>query len=391
MPVKRPHSKSRYGCDRCRKRRVKCDEKHPCCSICSERQEMCHYSKPMKRVRPPGTSSIMGANLDLPSATQPVAHIAPHAVSDTAESSSRSLSSSRQPLETTRRFRELELMHYWCTRTCNSFTQEIGEGLRDYIIQQGLQHNYLMEALLALTSLHMASESKDSALIDENVSEALQYQTRAVAGLRSTLGILSRENCDAVFIASLLITVCTIVSPLLQGKRSHPTQTTAEAMSKLHDFLNGIKSVLSVSRAWLEEGPVSLFLISRTLIDISSLKFPLEEIRQLSNTKKCDASERLVFEHAIDTLKDALHGGRRAFPWITTLKVEFLQALREEDDVALAIFMQWGVLLDQFHDLWWARFSGRLLVDEISRTLEIKGDEWIEITRWCRAQVGLCG
>ena len=37
MPQKRPHQKSRYGCDQCRKRRVKCDEKAPRCTNCNTR------------------------------------------------------------------------------------------------------------------------------------------------------------------------------------------------------------------------------------------------------------------------------------------------------------------------------------------------------------------
>ncbi|KAL7953892.1 hypothetical protein V8C34DRAFT_317790 [Trichoderma compactum] len=41
---KKLHHKSKRGCDQCRKRRVKCDEKVPRCSACTRRQEPCGCS-----------------------------------------------------------------------------------------------------------------------------------------------------------------------------------------------------------------------------------------------------------------------------------------------------------------------------------------------------------
>jgi hypothetical protein len=70
---------------------------------------------------------------------------------------------------------------------------------------------------------------------------------------------------------------------------------------------------------------------------------------------------------------------------------EFLAALRDGEAVALAVFMQWGVLLDRVDELWWARFAGKLLVEKIACTLDESGDDWVEVTKWCREQVGLCG
>ncbi|RYZ15753.1 MAG: hypothetical protein EOP49_52615 [Sphingobacteriales bacterium] len=97
-----------------------------------------------------------------------------------------------------------------------------------------------------------------------------------------------------------------------------------------------------------------------------------------------------AISHAIDELKHAVLAGRYAIPWIVRVKPEFLGAVRDGDAVARAVFMQWGVLLDQFHELWWASFAGKLLVEEIACTLDQVGDGWEEITKWSREQAGLC-
>ncbi|KAJ5860319.1 uncharacterized protein N7529_007629 [Penicillium soppii] len=43
MPQRRSHTKSRGGCNRCKKRRIKCDESGPPCTICKARDAKCEY------------------------------------------------------------------------------------------------------------------------------------------------------------------------------------------------------------------------------------------------------------------------------------------------------------------------------------------------------------
>ncbi|KAF2240176.1 hypothetical protein BU26DRAFT_512450 [Trematosphaeria pertusa] len=288
----------------------------------------------------------------------------------------------------TRRLLELKVMHHWCSSTCNSFTKQVGDALRDYIIQEALRYEYLMEAVLALTSLQIASRTDDIKIANEYLSAALHYQHQAVSGLRSSLDALSRENCDAAFISSMLIMVCAIASPLLQSKCKQQNQSTAEAMLRLVDFLKGIKSILDVSREWLSEGPLSCILDAEIRLSTPSLCFPREEMRHLISAQS-SGQMRPVFDHAIDTLEQAALRGRLVVSWIAAVKPTFLEALKNGNSLALAIFMQWGVLLDRSDGMWWAEFSGRRLVDEIAGALDPRGDEWMSITKWCRENVGL--
>lgn len=391
MPPKRPHKKSRYGCDHCRKRRVKCDEKMPSCTTCVQRGDPCCYSRSPAGLREKSFSSrdpsspitdphsdvtctilqdqVLGA--DLPPSLNDRALTVPHI----------------NPILS--RFQEVEIMHHWCTNTCNSFTEELGTVFRDYVVKQALRLECLMESLFALTSLHMACEAKDEAVARRHMSIGLHYHTQAVAGFRNTLSTLSPSNCDAIFLSSVLIMVCSIVSPLLPAGYSEHTQSPAEAMLTLADLVRGIASIHSISRDWLLQGPLGGILERGSRFPPIALCFPLQELRSLNMNTSCNRTRKL-FDHAIEALEQAIHRVKSVIPWLTAVKPEFLEELKNEASLALAMFMYWGVLLDQLDKMWWAKYSGRRLVEELSDTLDTRGEEWRFLSGWCRAQVGLC-
>ncbi|KFY40544.1 hypothetical protein V495_05380, partial [Pseudogymnoascus sp. VKM F-4514 (FW-929)] len=46
MPPRRSHKKSRAGCQRCKLRKVKCDEAHPICGNCTKHGVPCDFDDP---------------------------------------------------------------------------------------------------------------------------------------------------------------------------------------------------------------------------------------------------------------------------------------------------------------------------------------------------------
>lgn len=387
MPARRSHNKSRHGCDQCRKRRVKCDETLPCCSVCTHREEPCSYIRRISVVKTPVTEQNHPNVLSLepsPMSDRTLETNAELRLTPAANSSPLSCTS-----EASIRIREMALMYHWARNTRNSFTKEINDGLKDHIIQEALQHDYLMESVLALTSLHIASDAENPTIVDEYISVAVRYQHQALVGLRSAIDSLSPGNCDAIFITSILVMVSTIVSSLLQKESDQKTPSTAEAMLKLTSFLHGIRSVLDASREWISSGPLRCMLNAEAQLSSTSLCLPLEDLRHANGTQNTGEA-RTVFSHAIDMLEKATKSGKSTLPWITAVQPQFLQVLRDENDLALVIFMLWGVLLDRLGSMWWAKFSGRRLVDEISCTLNVKYNKWTRITEWSRLQVGLC-
>jgi len=55
------------------------------------------------------------------------------------------------------RIREFELMHQWCMKSCHSFSSDLSNVFATYVAEQALHHPFLMDALLALSSLHIAN------------------------------------------------------------------------------------------------------------------------------------------------------------------------------------------------------------------------------------------
>lgn len=77
-------------------------------------------------------------------------------------------------------------------RIANSYTR---------LITAALSHDFVMSALLALSALHLAWQTKNPD------TENLAYHHRGVAlkGLHEAIGAFSRENSDAILAASMLL------------------------------------------------------------------------------------------------------------------------------------------------------------------------------------------
>ncbi|KAF3050869.1 hypothetical protein E8E11_010284 [Didymella keratinophila] len=287
------------------------------------------------------------------------------------------------------RVRELELLHHWCLRTSKDFTTDLVDLFQDYLVKVALKNPHLMNALLALASFHIACETNDPATSRDFTSTGMGYHTRAVAGLRAVLSSLSPETCDPVFASSTLIMVCVMISPFLPVGHSRTFNFTAEAILPLADILRGLGLVIETSQRKVQQGPLSgIFNVAWPSLPHSTVSPILEDLRKF-NESKSDSATAPVFEHAIQALQKKILDNTAVFPWIALAGLEFIEHLRLQNAVAVAIFMVWGALMHLADDQWWARFSGKNLVNETSTILNAKGHEFIGIIAWCRREVGL--
>ncbi|KAF2179273.1 hypothetical protein K469DRAFT_596866 [Zopfia rhizophila CBS 207.26] len=377
MPPKKPHKKSRFGCDHCKKRRVKCDEKKPRCTNCITRNEECHFerrsifqhafsSNPASPV-----SQIAGTDMD-------------HGLLRTGTTTDTSFWPSV-------RFRELELMHHWCTRSCYSFTAPFADIFRGYVVEEALKHEYLMDSILGLTSLHLASEMNDPMAASPYVRAALSYQNKAVSALRSSLQDVTRSNCDAIFLSSMVTMASTIVSPLLPTRQNDQTKSPTESILFWFNSLKGVRSIVDISRQWLVSGPLAQVLAAQQQNVLGKEKIgPIERLRYLNDTFVGTGNDsHEIYELAIGQLEKCSNKELSAVPWLARVELEFMNKFRERKPMAVTIFMHWAVLLDQLDDMWWTKYSGKRLVEESSASLAGCGREWDEIAQWCQSQVGL--
>ncbi|KAF2020352.1 hypothetical protein BU24DRAFT_416061 [Aaosphaeria arxii CBS 175.79] len=392
MAKKRLHTKSRFGCDQCRQRRVKCDEKAPICSMCKQKGHVCIFSRIGPRMRPredcihfprPPHGNICQLTADVSSSVFQGSQSARNYPTP---------GSTPPQLAISTRSRELELMHRWGARTSVCFSTKRNLHVRDLVARKALQHDYALNALFALASIDIACSSEDVTRRLDYGRSALQYQNRALIGLSNVLCDLSPANCDAITISSILIMVCTMVQPLLRLNQDNNNPEVSDIVLSAAVCVKGISAIIDISDQWLRNGPMHFLLYQRErdLSVPSWTTFPIERLHSI-NRDECSGEVHGLFEDAICQLKQYIDLDVSVVPWLMTVGQPFRNELQQENSMSLLILMHWGVALETFNNTWWESFAGRRIVEESSTKLLSRGNPWPLPTTWCRQYVGLQG
>ncbi|KAJ5100672.1 hypothetical protein N7456_006724 [Penicillium angulare] len=392
MPPLRPHTKSRNGCDRCRERRVKCDESGPPCSNCISRQLDCAYLKvAAARTRVTTTSTtapkkaVAVAQSNGDNETRPLS-LALHVVGSPAPSISQEIDN-------------LELMHKFSTDTYKSLCVSDSEVTiwQITIPRLALKHHYLMDGILALASLHIATTAAEptEALLYQD--RGLQYYNRSLTPFRHAIDNITPQNCDAVFAHSIIMIAISIASPRLTTAKDE-TSSITENIVVLFELLQGVKKILQAGRPWinLELFTHGEFWKSTTaqldpdteaaLANLSSLNDEVmvgvyskwHRINQevLSFLRHCYTK----FAHSPDPSP--------VMAWLAAVEKDFVDSLRCRQPFSLLILMYWGVLLGELDGKrWWARGSGRALVSELSDALRSGDPRWEGVLTWAEQRL----
>ncbi|KAF7197424.1 Sterol regulatory element-binding protein ECM22 [Pseudocercospora fuligena] len=226
------HKKARTGCQRCKARKVKCDEGRPKCAACTRHNVVCEYVEPAPRRTDQQTFPQAQAQQD---AYQ--IGIAPNENLDPRL--------------------EIKLMHQWTAYTCQTFSTAF-EFWRCQAPLFAMEHRMVLDAMFGLAALHASRQSpsqwipmdgrmipiRDPIYNPEHVTRDLsnhwkehedgveianavrnanhpdyvgakrsrelllnarKYFDRAIDGHRSGIGALTRENVEATYITSILI------------------------------------------------------------------------------------------------------------------------------------------------------------------------------------------
>ncbi|KAI3088528.1 transcriptional regulator family: Fungal Specific TF [Aspergillus niger] len=391
MPPRRTHTKSRNGCDQCKKRRVKCDERGPPCSNCISRELACTYFK-TPAARKETTLSTSPAPL------QSARFVAP---SEATLYANQPISRHGSSLPNLACLRELELMHKFSTETYQSLCNEPTDHHEwQYVIpRKALQHEFLMSGILAVASLHIAS-TLDPPEALSYIDTALEYHNLAFAPFRHAIDNLTPANCDAVLAHSVIITVIGITLPQSAVAREE-SQSMTENIIVVFELLHGVSKIFTISRSWLQG---KLFTSRRgfwenelSTLD-SEIEAALDRLTALNNDML--ATDNAEQHHII---KDAIALLRRCFcrynhardaasilAWVATVDKKFVHALRCRQTLALLVLMHWGALLHELDGkVWWAKNSGTALVSELLNALRPCDVRWEGALQWPQRKIGL--
>ncbi|CEJ57611.1 hypothetical protein PMG11_06299 [Penicillium brasilianum] len=385
MPRK-AHTKSRYGCDHCRRRRVKCDEQGPPCTNCIGRQlDGCTYS----RILPAYLLNTRRGSHDS-TKTSPISP-GPF-VGGKGLAPRPSLPSSGVD--------ELELMHQFATETYLSLCVSESEKVtwQKLVPRLALKHRYLMHGILSLASLHIAT-TLDPSQARVYVDTGLEYHSVSLEPFRVAVDNLTPENCDAVFAESIITTAINLSLPQLTAGHGNEGKMT-ENMMTAFELLQGVKKILTIGRSWIRlelfsQGEfwkdTSAELDEDTDSALNQLLFLNDQIKSSSNERQHGIHRDVInhLRHCFMKLSCSLDPAP-VLAWLGAVDTGFVHGIRTRSPFSLLILAYWGVLLAQLDgQRWWARNAGKALVTEILVSLNGENLLWEGCLAWVRRKIGL--
>lgn len=294
----------------------------------------------------------------------------------------------------------LELMHQFSTDTYKSLCVSESELAiwQVSIPRLALKHLYLMDGLLALASLHLASSSGANEAFTYQ-GRAIQYYNRSLAPFRQAIDNLTPQNCDAVFAHSVIMIAISVASPRMTALKDEAS-SIVENIVVLFELLQGVKKILFSSKPWIQ---LDLFTqgefwqsstakldddTNEALLNLVSLsdKFVIG-----SNAKNHRADQEAL-AHLRHCFSKFIHSPDPSpvLAWLARVDKDFVESLKRREPYSLLILVYWGVLLGELDKLvWWARGSGRALVTELIDTLWSRDPQWERALSWAKRKMSL--
>lgn len=165
------HKKARTGCQRCKVRKVKCDEGRPKCRACAKHDVLCEYKLPeaekqqQQQTLPSSTTTI----------TPELTRGATRRVNGEADGTG---ADDRDSLL------EMRLMHQWTAYTCESFSTAF-EFWKYQAPKIAFESRFVRDAIMALAALQMSKQiptgwnSLRGRMIPTELSDDIQQETRS--------------------------------------------------------------------------------------------------------------------------------------------------------------------------------------------------------------------
>lgn len=364
----------------CKTRHIKCDETTPRCINCVTASKKCSFEKdPKLATRPTSPKLNRHTATGLPS---PMSYgtVSPRPVDSTLPTANPSLN-----------LEHLHLLHHFCTRTYTTFTDNTVQKRvwNELAVQHGFQHRFLMFELLAVASLHLASEN--TARKEYYLHQATILQSAAMTEFNSIQEGVTQDNCAATLLFSSLLALHVLADP---------TRTTG---LDLHGYIDHLIRCIKLMRGvrnvvisdWWEYLSSSSDIRSILVIDSPQKPYKLPpEVSHLQNlTNNSELSERAIegYNAAIDKLhwlyalsdvpSRTYDTARWVLAWPIQLQDEYLDLLNKRRPEAMVILCYYAAVLYHYRECWVVGQVGVYLIKAICAHLGGYWDEWLKWPR----------
>ncbi|KAF5129961.1 Sterol regulatory element-binding protein ECM22 [Metarhizium anisopliae] len=395
-PAKLFHKKSRTGCQRCRARRVKCDEAKPICSNCTRLHLTCLYDrvKPADHAPPPPLSSPSSSSS--PSA----------AAKETADPGS----AADPPESEARRKLELSLFYQYLSETGPSIAvDEASLPLwADKVPQLALGCNALLYSLFLVAALHRAKKSNGAGAESGSGSgsgsldhHASAYLDMAVRELGREIEHLSPANVDAVCLAASVLRIYTFVRLQERELRDGEGEGAPYAPPTSWLRMTGTSAAVfrrSATITAMDPGSIGMQMVGLVADLLGEgeprpLEGPLAHLlrRQLSHEleEPWDAAVRDAYLSALNcvaavwaAMLDRRPPGsvaRRLVVFPLLVDARFVDMVDEKRPRALVVMAHYFALLAMLRGFWWVGDAGPREVKAIAKHLPAEWQAWL---RW---------
>ncbi|KAI1144315.1 C6 finger domain-containing protein [Hypoxylon sp. FL0543] len=372
------HKKSIFGCQRCRSRRVKCNEAKPVCHNCKRHSLPCIYDRDVFATK---ASEKTAAARTLPNRPE-----------EDAMQESRS-----------RRLTETKLMHQYIAETGLTIAAEqVSEDLFARLIPKlSFQSDALQYSMYAVAAFHLARLGKDEEVEGGAENAGRRYFSMAVREHNKEISQVSQETADLVCLTSCLMRA--IAHSQLQARSRQPYTPPWQWLALAQT------STSTFAAAYERVGPDPKSVAVRLIKDTSHLhdkgKLPkgsyerLQHLmvppEQLGVTERWDSDIQDAYERTLSyicsTLKLVDEEGwsgrilRRAaiFPMLSDQR--YVELVREGSPRALVILAHYFVLLVSYDDVWWV---GNVGTEEIRAIANVLPGEWQHLLAWPLKVIG---
>ncbi|UPL03507.1 hypothetical protein LCI18_014441 [Fusarium solani-melongenae] len=367
-PAKLFHKKSRTGCQRCRARRVKCDEAKPICSNCTRLELDCVYD----RAKSPSSQASGGS-------TRPF--LADERIVDPPESEAR-------------RKLEQRLFYQYMTDTGPSTSMDdiAYEFWVTSLCKRALTSDSILYAMFMVVCLHNEHRSKYT---DEEAAETCRtYLNMALREHHKDIENMSLENVDSICLVSSMLRLYGFVKiqqrvldpyvPPINWLRISGSSTAV--FRKAWDLIKNKPD----SVAYKMIDAVSDYLDDNKNEELRRNLMHLirrEEAHELEES--WDAEIEAAYGGAVSFIggiwksmnqrEPAATVGRRVVVFPMMIHKRFVDLVEEQRPRALVILANYFALMAMLRSFWWIGDSGPR---ELQAIIEVVPEEWQGLLRW---------
>ncbi|KAI1470146.1 uncharacterized protein F4812DRAFT_315757 [Daldinia caldariorum] len=375
LPHKVPklgHKKSMFGCQRCRARRVKCNEQKPICYNCKRHDLPCIYD------RDASAKAFEKSTL--------------------AQSPPYKSEESDPPESRTRRMTETRLMHQYIIETGESLAIDLHtrDLLSRIVPKYALNSDALLYSMYALSALHLAKLGRGEEIVGGAENAANMYYSMAVREHKEELSNVNRETADAVCLTSCLIRAVALLQ--LEGRSLQPYTPPWQCFALIQASTSTFVEV--VKRMGPDPQSPVFQLIKDTrnihnngkppdIRDYDRLRHLMNRPDEIRALEPWDEDIQAAYEVTLAylcTIFDLIDEQapptailRRLIMFPMLARRRFVELIQEGASRSLVILAHYFALLTKFEHIWWVASVG---ADELRAIAGVLPDIWQGLLAW---------